>query len=157
MTGTQLALLVGGIALVALVVAALATSRLQTLTRRVGSFDCALRVPPALARGDAPAWTSGVAQYGAESLYWWRLWSLSPRPARSWQRARLEVVDRRAANGSDRLDVPLVVRCRVVHDEGSGGQEPGTADDVELLMSPEAYAGLTSWLEASPPSARDVI
>lgn len=113
----------------------LLASRLRTLSGRVGSFTCGARP------GSAPGgpWVAGIAQYGAGRLDWWRSWSLSPRPARTWLRSEFEVTDRLPLSGAGRPDLYLV-RCRHL--------------DVafELAMSPEAYAGLTSWLEASPPS-----
>jgi hypothetical protein len=54
-------------------------------------------------------------------------------------------VERRRVDGGS-ADGPLFVRCRV-----------GAGHEVELMMSAEAYAGLTSWLEAAPPVARTVI
>jgi len=113
-------------------------SRRQTLDRRVGSFRCNLR------RGSR--WPSGVAQYGAADLYWWRFWSLAPRPARRWDRSGLAIVGREpAAPGSD----VLLVTCRGV----SGGAEV----EFVLSMSREAYAGLLSWIEATPQRVGSVI
>jgi len=138
-SGTQVALVALLLALAVLVAAGLAVSRWQSLTRRVGSFACALRV-----RG---RWVPGIAHYGARHLYWWRLRSLAPRPENVWPRAEIAVVERRAASGQpDDASGPLLVRCRV-----------GTADEIELTMTREAYAGLTSWLEASPPVPHTVI
>jgi hypothetical protein len=129
-------LLVAGVALVA----ALGLSRWQTLTRRVGSFRCAQRV-----RG---RWARGIAHYGARHLYWWRLRSLAPRPESVWPRGQIAVLERRTATEGPGSGTggPLLVRLRVA---------PG--EEVDLVMTPEAYAGLTSWLEAAPPVARTVI
>lgn len=121
-----------------LVVAALAFSRWHSLTSRVGSFRCSRRV-----RG---RWVRGIAHYGARQLYWWRLRSLAPRPEQVWPRGQIAVLERRSAVEGADPGGPLLVTCRVA---------PG--EDVELLMTPEAYAGLTSWLEAAPPVARTVI
>lgn len=140
MTGVQIALVALVVVLAVATVIGLAFSRWQTLNRRVGSFTCAVR----RGTGDAP-WVSGVAQYGAESLYWWRLWTLSPRPARTWSRSRLEVIERGALDGTSRLDRTLLVRCEI------------DGEQLDLVMSPEAYAGLTSWLEAAPPVGHRVI
>ncbi|QTE28748.1 DUF2550 domain-containing protein [Pengzhenrongella sicca] len=119
----------------AVAVFALIASRIRTLSGRVGSFECAARpAQPA----DGP-WVAGIAQYGAGRLDWWRSWSLAPRPSRSWRRAQFEVVGRVSLAGAGRGDLYLV-RCRHLD------------DDFELTMSPEAYAGLASWLEAAPPS-----
>lgn len=115
---------------------ALGASRLQTLSGRVGSFVCGARPE----RPPGGPWVAGIAQYGAGRLDWWRSWSLSPRPSRSWLRAEFQVTGRVPLAGAGRPDLYLV-RCRHLD------------VDFELTMSPEAYAGLTSWLEASPPSS----
>jgi hypothetical protein len=138
-SGTQVALVALLLALAVLVAAGLAFSRRHSLTRRVGSFACALR-----ARG---RWVPGIAHYGARHLYWWRLRSLAPRPEHVWPRGAIAVLERRAASGRpDDAAGPLLVRCRV-----------GAGDEVELTMTREAYAGLTSWLEAAPPVPHTVI
>ncbi len=136
---TETGLIVGvalGIALIVLVtMLVLGASRLTTLSGRVGSFVCGARpVAPAGA-----AVVAGIAQYGAGRLDWWRAWSLSPRPARSWRRSELELISRAPLLVQGRPDLYLV-HCRY-HEV-----------DFALTMSPEAYAGLTSWLEAAPPS-----
>lgn len=113
--------------------------RHRSLTRRVGSFDCLLL--------HGGRWVAGVAHYGATSLYWWRRRSLARRAARIWPRSRLEVVERRGQDPERGLSGPLLVRCRVL----------GTEEQMDLVMSPEAYAGLTSWLEGAPPVHHTVI
>ena len=119
-----------------LAVAALWFSRVHTLNRRVGSFSCAVG-----RTADGP-WSSGVAQYGADRLYWWRYRSLATRPRARWQRVGLTVVERREHGAG-----LVVVTCR-----------PGSAaETVQLLMSAEADAGLTSWIEATPSRVGSVI
>jgi hypothetical protein len=137
--GWLLALLV----LAALVaVAGVALSRWHTLTRRVGSFSCALRA--------GGRQVPGVAHYGARSLYWFKLRSLSFRATRTWTRSGLSVLERTPVH-PDRPGSPLMVRCRVA------GGPVGLEEQVELVMSREAYAGLTSWLEAGPSAPHLVI
>ncbi|GEA83311.1 MULTISPECIES: DUF2550 domain-containing protein [Cellulomonas] len=114
-------------------------SRRHTLDRRVGSFRCGLR--------HGARWPSGVAQYGAASLYWWRSSSLAPRPARRWERQSLTIVSRRAAEGPGAGQ--LVVTCHA--------RSNGKPVEFELRLSPEAYAGLTSWIEATPSRVGSVI
>jgi hypothetical protein len=133
-SGVEVGLVVGAV-VIALVLAGLALSRSHTLDRRVGSFHCAF------GRSGQGPWSAGTAQYGAHQLYWWRRASLAPRPAIRWERAGLSVVERRAVEGTGQV----VVTCR------SGAQ------DVFLQMSPEAYAGLTSWIEATPSRVGSVI
>jgi hypothetical protein len=134
-TGTVVAAALGAVVLVVVVVAVLGASRLRTLSGRVGSFLCAAR----LADPPGGAWSAGIAHYGAGRIDWWRSWSLAPRPARSWQREDIEVTGRVPWSGSADPD-QVLVRCRY----------RGT--DYELTMSRDAFAGLTAWLEAAPPT-----
>jgi Protein of unknown function (DUF2550) len=115
-------------------------SRLRTLSRRVGSFPCSARP----AGSPHVAWTLGIAHYSVGRIEWWRCWSLSPRPARTWFRDRLEVTGRVPLDQAGQPDQHLV-RCRY---EGT---------DFELSMSAGAYAGLASWLESAPPGRRDLV
>lgn len=129
------AALLGALLLGLVAMLGLGASRLSTLSGRVGSFVCGARPvsPP------GAAVVAGIAQYGAGRLDWWRAWSLSPRPTRTWQRAELEVVTRSLLAVPGRADLYLV-QCRY------------RDTDFALTMSPGAFAGLTSWLEAAPPS-----
>jgi hypothetical protein len=124
------------IVVVLLAVVALWFSRVHTLNRRVGSFHCAL------GRTASGPWSSGVAQYGTDRLYWWRYRSLAARPHTRWERVGLVVLGR-----TDWHSGQVVVTCR------PGGE----TEPVHLLMSAEAYAGLTSWIEATPSRVGSVI
>lgn len=104
----------------------------------MGSFRCSVQQG---GRG-----VRGIAHYGARHLYWWRLRSLAPRPEHVWPRGAIAVVERRPVAPGGDLRGPLLVRCEV-----------GGGESVDLLMTAEAYAGLTSWLEAAPPVAHTVI
>jgi hypothetical protein len=140
-SGAHAALVLGVVVALAFGVLALGASRVRTLSHRVGSFECAY----SRATDPTAPWIAGIGQYGAESLYWWRWWSLAPRPTRSWLRSRMLVVEHLAVADARGYEGQLVVRCR-------------TDDDAfDLLMSAEAYAGLASWLEAAPPAASRVI
>ncbi len=113
-------------------------SRTRTLARRVGSFPCVLT------EADGRAGARGVAQYGAVRLYWWRRLSIMPRPSRTWTRHGIEVVERVVLPVVPGRPSAVVARCRVVPASG------GPAREVRIQMSAEAYAGFTSWLEATP-------
>ena len=117
----------------------LGASRLRTLSRRVGSFQCGARP----ARPQAP-WSPGIAQYGVGRIDWWRCWSLAPRPTRTWYRDHLTVTGRAPLDQAGQVDQYLV-RCRY------------DGVDFELTMSSGAYAGLASWLESAPPGRRDLV
>lgn len=128
------------------VLVGLGLTRVHSLNRRVGSFACAVR--PLVAPGpdgvrstpgpEAPTWSQGVAHYGVGRLDWWRIWSLSPRPAQVWDRSDLVILARRGMEAVGRPDL-FEVRCR--HRE----------TEFELAMSRDAYAGMMSWLESAPP------
>src|SRR5690625_5255131 len=98
--------------------------RRQALDRRIGSVRCAVRFAD-------HGWVPGWAQYGVGRLDWYRRRSLSVRPARSWPRSELVVVDRTVVPaGEGGAMLQLSCRC---------GDET-----VELRLSVEAGAGLTS-------------
>lgn len=120
-------------------------SRMRALVHRVGSFGCLLTER----EGASPA--HGVAQYGAVRLYWWRRASIMPRPARAWSRSSIEVLERVVLPPVVGRPAAVVARCRVVP---GGGGEPR---EVALQMSSDAYAGFTSWLEATPSRVGKVI
>ncbi|PJI84780.1 DUF2550 domain-containing protein [Luteimicrobium subarcticum] len=124
----------------ALVVLGLGAFRLRSLAARTGTFECGYRT-----RTRHGAHVSlGFAQFRSERVDWWRCWSLVPRAKRTWRRDSLVVLGRVALDAGSRPDL-YVVRCE--HD--------GTA--FELTMSAGAYAGLTSWLEAAPPTRFGVV
>jgi len=126
---------VSALALALALVVGLLISRQRALTRRVGSFVCAVRAAGA---GDE-AWVDGVARYGASDLRWWRALSLAPRPARTWKRDSLEIIERTVLDEVDELGRPLV-RAHL--------SAAGTSVEIKLSSAP--YAGLVSWLEAGP-------
>ncbi|GAA4627827.1 DUF2550 family protein [Cellulomonas oligotrophica] len=146
MTGTWLPIVVtAGVALLGLLLlVALWASRTRALSHRVGSFSCAV------ADGADGPWARGVAQYGATSLYWWRRASLVPRPASTWARAGIRVLERRRLPSADGSVQAVVVHCEV-RDVRRGVRS------VHLHMSDDAYAGFTSWIEATPSRVGTVI
>jgi len=163
--------------LVLLAIGALFLRRVM-IRRRGGTFDCSLRLTPALpgatraaARigGSAPSaepepevlpvrgtgtpftaaavrdgrgWSYGIAQYGADRVDWYRIFSYAFRPAAVLNRRDLDVVGRRDPEGTEELALfPgwTILDCRL----GSGY--------AELALSEDALTGFLSWLEAAPP------
>ncbi|KSW21531.1 hypothetical protein ATM99_14180 [Cellulomonas sp. B6] len=125
--------------------AALWFSRTRALARRVGSFSCRLTEPR------DPRSARGVAQYGATRLYWWRRLSVVPRPARTWSRYGLVVLEKVVLPPVPGRPQAVVARCRVVAAAG------GAPHEISLQMSAEAYAGFTSWIEATPSRVGTII
>lgn len=160
--------------LVLLAIGALFLRRVM-IRRRGGTFDCSLRLTPALPgatraasrlSGPAPAepgsgpvrgtgtpltaaavrdgrgWSYGIAQYGADRVDWYRIFSYAFRPAAVLTRRDLEVIGRREPEGTEELALfPgwTILDCRF----GAGY--------AELALSEDALTGFLSWLEAAPP------
>lgn len=160
--------------LVLLAIGALFLRRVM-IRRRGGTFDCSLRLTPALpgatraaARigGSAPqepapapvrgtgtpftaaavrdgrGWSYGIAQYGADRVDWYRIFSYAFRPAAVLTRRDLDVIGRRNPEGTEELALfPgwTILDCRF----GAGY--------AELALSEDALTGFLSWLEAAPP------
>jgi hypothetical protein len=91
---------------------------------------------------DGRGWSYGIAQYGADRVDWYRIFSYAFRPAAVLTRRDLEVVGRRDPEGTEELALfPgwTILDCRF----GAGY--------AELALSEDALTGFLSWLEAAPP------
>ena len=122
--------------------------RRRLLSRHGGTFELSFRVRSERAgRG----WLLGIGRYSGDSgdaLEWFRIFSLSPRPKRVWQRDSLSYVDRREPEGRERISLypdHVVVVC-----SAPTGQ-------LELAMSPSSLTGLQAWLEAGPPGTTTTV
>src|SRR3954464_5909221 len=115
--------------------------RRRFLGRRGGTFELSHRARTSKAgRG----WVLGLGRYTAESLEWFRIFSLSPRPKHVWGRSALASTARRDPGGVEQLSLypdHVVIRCTTPDGE------------IELALSQEALMGLQAWHEAAPPSA----
>ncbi|GHJ59935.1 hypothetical protein NOK12_24530 [Nocardioides sp. OK12] len=115
--------------------------RRRVIARDGGTFELSHRV-----RSDRAGrgWLLGIGRYSGEQLEWFRIFSLSPRPKRTWQRTDLTYERRRATEGPEQSSLfpdHVVIVCR------------SDAGDVELAMSASSLTGFQSWLEARPPGA----
>jgi hypothetical protein len=113
--------------------------RRRLLARHGGTFELSYRV-----RTDHPGrgWLLGIGRYSGQSLEWFRIFSLSPRPKRVWARDLLEYAGRRAPVGAEEVslyDGHVVASC---HYDG---------DPLEIAMSEASLTGFQSWLESGPP------
>jgi hypothetical protein len=113
--------------------------RRRVLSRHGGTFELSYRVRPERAgRG----WLLGLGRYSGDSLEWFRIFSLSPRPKRVWRRSNLTYGGRRDPAGVEQMSLypdHVVVSC-------STPQGP-----LELAMGQLALMGFQSWLESGPP------
>nr|WP_051259481.1 DUF2550 family protein [Schaalia suimastitidis] len=107
--------------------------RARRLSNEVGAFRCWSR--PDTQSG----WTSGVGLFGVDTLTWYRLVALSNKPVYTFPRHSLEVHSPQphSSDGS-------VVEVRI-----AAGDER-----LELLIEPQSYNALVSWIESGPPSLR---
>ena len=113
--------------------------RRHVLSRHGGTFELSHRLRPTQAgRG----WLLGLGRYSGDELEWFRIFTLSPRPKRRWNRASL-TYDARREPGTVEQHVlypgHVVIRC-----QGPGGE-------VELAMSTASLTGFQAWLEARAP------
>lgn len=131
--------LLGVILLLLLVIVGFIVRR-RTLQRAGATFDCSLRETLA---SHGRGWTLGLARYGEDSIEWFRVFSWSPRPRRTYARNELAVRSRRRPTGPEALAVTpgaIVVQCTA-----SGGRV------LELAMAEDSLTGFLAWLEAAPP------
>ncbi|NPC98440.1 DUF2550 domain-containing protein [Nocardioides sp. zg-DK7169] len=113
--------------------------RRRFLSRDGGTFELSYRV-----RSDRPGrgWVLGLGRYSGERLEWFRIFSLSPRPKRSWDRSSLSYEVRRVAEGHEEMSLypdHVIIGCA------------SPAGQVELAMSVASLTGFQAWLEARPP------
>jgi hypothetical protein len=115
--------------------------RRRVISRHGGTFELSVRVRSTQAgRG----WVLGLGRYRAERLEWFRIFSPSPRPRRTWLRSQLTITGQREPTGPEAFALyggHVVVECRT------------PTGPVELAMSPSALTGFSSWLESGPPGA----
>ena len=113
--------------------------RRRVLSRNGGTFELSYRARPQKAgRG----WLLGLGRYSGESLEWFRIFSLSPRPKRVWRRSELTYTARRSPQGAEQVSLypeHVVVSCAT------------PTGELELAMGESALMGFQSWLEAGPP------
>jgi hypothetical protein len=133
-------LLLTALAVAILLLVAAFILRRFLLTRELGTFDCSLRREGS--GRTAGRWVVGVARYESDRLDWFRIFTMSPRPGRSFARGRLVILDRREPEGPEVYSVlqgSVIVRCAY------------GASVLELAMSDPAYSGFATWLESAPP------
>ena len=113
--------------------------RRRLISRHGGTFELSHRVRP---DRDGRGWVLGVGRYSGETLEWYRVFSLSPRPKRTFPRESLSYDGSRPALGAERTSLypdHVVICCRT------------WSGEVELAMSGASLTGFQSWLEARPP------
>ena len=113
--------------------------RRRILSRHGGTFELSHRLGPG---EPGRGWLLGLGRYSGEQLEWFRVFTLAPRPKRTWSRAGLSFEGAREPEGMERNVLypdHVVVTC---------GSPEG---EVELAMGRDSLTGFQAWLEARPP------
>ncbi|MBO0843296.1 MAG: DUF2550 domain-containing protein [Nocardioides sp.] len=110
-----------------------------------GAFELSHRV-----RDTRPGrgWALGVGIYTDEELEWFRVFSLSPKPRRIWNRVDLSYVSSRSPEGVEELALypdQLIVTCEI----------QGTP--IDLGMTKTTLIGFQAWLESRRPRTNPVL
>ena len=130
---------VGALLLLVLAYGVALVVRRRLISRHGGTFELSYRVrPERVGRG----WLLGLGRYSGERLEWFRIFSLSPRPKRSWDRSGLRFERWRSPEGAEEMS--LYPDHLVIEVAGPEGR-------LELAMSPASLTGFQAWLEARPP------
>ena len=135
-----------GIIVVCLLPLVLLYARRRWLSSRGGPFDCAHRM-----RENPPenSWALGFGRYRDDRLDWYRAFSFSLRPTRSFPRATTMWLHRRAATPVE--EVTLFNQSWVVRIK-----DRVTGDEHTLAMDLENVMALMAWLESAPPGSHYV-
>ena len=131
--------IVGVILLLVLLYGIALIVRRRLLARHGGTFELSYRLH---AERTGRGWLLGIGRYSGQSLEWFRIFSLSPRPKRVWARDHLSYSGRRSPQGAEELSLyggHVVASCHYF-------DQP-----LEIAMSEASLTGFQSWLEAGPP------
>jgi hypothetical protein len=141
------------VVLVVLLVALLAAAALvalplrrRWLARDGGLFECSVRLKTTT---PSAGWVLGMARYNEEMLEWFRFFSYSTRPRKSFLRSEVRVITSRDPDAVEA--VALYAGQRVVELEEQRPTDPH-GQSWQLAMGDESLTGFLSWLEAAPPS-----
>lgn len=104
---------------------------------------CALRL-------EGRRWRSGLLKQTPETLEWYRLFGIMPRPGYVWRRGSLDVTE---AERTDPNAVSRAIGVAVPVQATFLADDPTAPERFELVMATGAYTALRAWLEAAPPTA----
>lgn len=116
-------------------------ARRRWLAGRGRVFTCALRK----AGAPANAWILGVARFRDSSFEWYRVFSLSLRPSRTFSRAETSV---------ERVRPPDAVEAAELYRDSCVVELGPPHEGVCLAMARPDLTAFSSWTEAAPPGHR---
>jgi hypothetical protein len=140
------------IVLVVLLVALLAAAALvalplrrRWLAREGGLFECSVRLSTST---PGAGWVLGMARYNAEVLEWFRFFSYSTRPRKSFPRTEVRVITSRDPDPVEAVALYSGQRVVELEELGTG---PDGGQQCEIAMGGDSLTGFLSWLESAPP------
>ncbi|HEU5484671.1 MAG TPA: DUF2550 domain-containing protein [Microlunatus sp.] len=119
--------------------------RRRWLARDGGLFECSIRLTTSTPGG---GWVLGMGRYNAEVLEWFRFFSYSIRPRKSFLRSEVRVITSRDPDAAEA--VSLYSGQRIVELEELGPGEVA-GHPWEIAMGGDSLTGFLSWLESAPP------
>lgn len=119
--------------------------RRRWLAREGGLFECSVRLHTST---PGAGWALGMARYNAEMLEWFRFFSYSSKPRKSFLRSEVRVLANRDPDAVEAL--ALYTGQRVVEIDEQGPTETH-GQPWQIAMGADSLTGFLSWLEASPP------
>ncbi|MFV0427973.1 MAG: DUF2550 domain-containing protein [Arachnia sp.] len=117
--------------------------RRRWLTMLGGLFECAYRL-----RDDVPGggWLLGMGRCRGETLEWFRAFSLSLRPARTFTRGVTRLVYQRETSGVDAVVLYDETRILTLRNRLTS-REDSIATDMDSALA------IMAWFEAAPPGS----
>ena len=91
-------------------------------------------------------WVLGLARYNAEKLEWFRFFSYSARPRKTFLRSEVRILQSRDPDPVEAVALYAGQRVVVLEE-----QQASTVRVWDLAMGSGSLTGLLSWLEAAPP------
>lgn len=122
--------------------------RRRWLAREGGLFECSVRLHTTT---PGAGWVLGMARYNAEMLEWFRFFSYSSRPRKSFLRDEVRVLASRDPDAVEAVALYAGQRIVELAEQGPGETR---GEDWEIAMAEDSLTGFLSWLEAAPPRAR---
>lgn len=114
--------------------------RRRWISRSGGTFELSWR---RRTTREGRGWVLGLGRYEHDELQWFRIFTLSLRPAARLRRERVRYLGVRVPGPDEAHSLypdNVVVRCEL------------DGHELEISMSSRALVGFQSWLEAGPPA-----
>ncbi len=117
--------------------------RRRWLARDGGTFECSVRL-----RTSTPGagWALGVARYNQEAFEWFRFFSYSFGPRKTFRRDEIRVLESREPDAVEAVALYAGQQVVTLEERSAVG-----VTQWNLAMGRDSLTGMMSWLEAGPP------